>query len=419
MWEYVRRELDEGKILQIDEYAPDFLGWAGRYLRRDPARIIASGESLAGSAASTIRHKMRTVALRREAARAIERTKTKTKTPRRLPVVPGIVTECQQPDNAADCTPFRHWLDEVDIIMPLNDQSDVEVYAETDSISHPYGESDIDSLPHLRPDDEEVCRLETFQGQQVSILGSAKVRLDTAGPYEALTFCLGKADKRRLMELSEKPRIFFSSEEIQLRVQDITVYKTPPIERLLASAQGAEWFVQLTHGLGAIRRPIGRSAIAKQISNDEFVGGRWKDAELRRKLLRGSLFTCTESSFQGTTRGRVNFRCIQLYVPRTADYSTVSVKCFLAPEGQDHPCKCVSTAAKSDPANRLGIQLRYSLKATGQQEGQWANVRGDANTKKINTLVDILEGYGPEHTEKQPRRFLDRGHGRTKISYTS
>lgn len=48
IYDYRRKEHQEGEYLQREEYAPAFLSWATKYLSRDPAFIISAGSSLDG-----------------------------------------------------------------------------------------------------------------------------------------------------------------------------------------------------------------------------------------------------------------------------------------------------------------------------------------------------------------------------------
>ena len=58
MYSYVRKEREEQRLLCLEEYAPCFRAWAGRYLRVDPASVLLRGESLAGAAVRKIGFKI-------------------------------------------------------------------------------------------------------------------------------------------------------------------------------------------------------------------------------------------------------------------------------------------------------------------------------------------------------------------------
>ena len=51
---FVRKEAVEGKRLQLEDYSPGFLSWVCRYIGHDPALVLATGASLAGTTAKKI-----------------------------------------------------------------------------------------------------------------------------------------------------------------------------------------------------------------------------------------------------------------------------------------------------------------------------------------------------------------------------
>lgn len=76
LWSYVKKELSEGRILELDEYMPSFLAWARRYLNEDPTRILSQGVSLADQAAAKLRSALSATAFsREEEKRILEREK--------------------------------------------------------------------------------------------------------------------------------------------------------------------------------------------------------------------------------------------------------------------------------------------------------------------------------------------------------
>jgi hypothetical protein len=85
-----------------------------------------------------------------------------------------------------------------------------------------------------------------------------------------------------------------------------------------------------------------------------------------------------------------------------------------------HSNPCATDLCDEDPATRLGIKLKFKSRLDSKMKELWANLGGECNTKKLNSLVDFSDGKGEEWTEQEPRRFLDRnkGRGRTKTSYT-
>jgi len=67
------------------------------------------------------------------------------------------------------------------------------------------------------------------------------------------------------------------------------------------------------------------------------VGGRWINAEVRKRLLEGALFHCVQPSLHDPHRGqRVYVRGVSFVVPKEADAKTIFIKCFPADEGTEH-----------------------------------------------------------------------------------
>ncbi|KAH8898206.1 hypothetical protein GQ53DRAFT_881225 [Thozetella sp. PMI_491] len=350
MWAYLKLEIELGRNLQLQEYLPTFVAWAGRFLRRDPALVISMGDSLVNSVATMFRARMRLGALQRKPKRKL------------------MVDETQQ-----------------------NKSDDMDI----------------------------------FHGQQVTVLGSGSVKLHQAEPSAPLYFRLGHIEAKRILDLAKPPKIYFSVIEIQLRVNDLVVYRKP-VERLLTSVQGAEWLIQILHELKVIRETTtSEDTKTTQFSESNLrvvphrtlLGCNWKNGELQRKLCSGSIFMC--SLARG--RARVYFRGVQLWVPKHADLNSVFVQWFLAPPDQKHDFECGVSEEQDDPAHRLGIKLKFTSMKSGLEEEEWVKLTGECNVKKLNSLVDFLEGHDEVWTESQSRRFLDRniGRGRPKISYTS
>jgi hypothetical protein len=57
MYTYVRKESEEHRLLKVEEYAPCFLSWVGRYLQTDPAVLSSRGKSIAVTAVKKTRQK--------------------------------------------------------------------------------------------------------------------------------------------------------------------------------------------------------------------------------------------------------------------------------------------------------------------------------------------------------------------------
>lgn len=66
LWNYVKRESDEQRILRLEEYAPSFVIWAGRYIEEDPYAIASKDISLATTVATKLRQNLSVAASNRE-----------------------------------------------------------------------------------------------------------------------------------------------------------------------------------------------------------------------------------------------------------------------------------------------------------------------------------------------------------------
>jgi len=86
----------------------------------------------------------------------------------------------------------------------------------------------------------------------------------------------------------------------------------------------------------------------------------------------------------------------------------------------EHPETCAKNALNGDPAKRLGIELRFNSKKSSIVEEIWIKLATNSDTKRLNCLVDFLDGADEEYTAKQPRRFLAQKKGKNgrPASYT-
>lgn len=276
-----------------------------------------------------------------------------------------------------------------------------------------------------QPSENNTTPESLFHGKKVTVLRCGAVKLSS--PVFTLRFRMAVDSAKAIISLKEEPKIYFNTDEIVLQINGRVLYQKP-IERLLTSANGDEWLVQITNELRALKanhalkenHPFASFASLVVKPHDPRLGARWKSGELQRKLIQGSIFPCTELSNIAKV-GRVYFRGVQLYIPREADFDTVFVQCDLVPEGLQHPNMCPSFCEDGDPATRLGIRIRLHSQESNEQREYWAVLKGANNTKILNSLVDFLDGKDEEWTENQPRRFLPRSvsRNRTKICYTT
>lgn len=113
---------------------------------------------------------------------------------------------------------YRPLVDEVAIPMPFDDLCGHEAH---DPSEPPTLDDD--------PDVDELCKPETFHGHPVVVLRSGTVKLEKANTTTPLRFRLSIIEAKRLLSLEEQPRIYFLSNEIELRISTTVVY-TKPIE---------------------------------------------------------------------------------------------------------------------------------------------------------------------------------------------
>lgn len=291
LWAYIRREKIERRIFRLDEYGNEFLGWARRYLRKDPAVVLASGDSIATAASSLIRQKISNSHLE------LQRKKRKEKA----------------------------------------------------------------AIDFKKTDLDLALGLQTFHGGTITVRKVGQILVDGS----PLSFAIERDKARKILDLRGVSRIRFSLDNIELSVDDTVVYKKH-IPRLISSTSGMAWLAQITYELeilGATTEsslPSANSAgpIINQLvpaPRTGPVGGRWINAEVRKRLLGGDLFHCVQSNTHHLHQ-KVYVRGISFPVPKEADAKTIFIKCFLTDEGMEHPDQCVKAGSQvDDPARRLGF----------------------------------------------------------------
>ncbi|KAE8313701.1 hypothetical protein BDV41DRAFT_564118 [Aspergillus transmontanensis] len=89
--------------------------------------------------------------------------------------------------------------------------------------------------------------------------------------------------------------------------------------------------------------------------------------------------------------------------------------------GSRHPNAYAQMAEARDPANRLAISI--SGHNTQGSFHTWLQTKGSRNVFKINSLVDVLEGYSLEESKQfqrrwHPRRMISRDSSSRKHVYT-
>ncbi|KAF2475783.1 uncharacterized protein BDR25DRAFT_379339 [Lindgomyces ingoldianus] len=359
MWGYIKQEARESRLLQLSEYTPSFRSWAGKYVGQDPSSILVSGSSLARAAANIV------------VTRIHRRTK----------------------------------LDEARQKLDLQTKSKI-------------------SKSHTETENFNSTQLERHPAGHVKVYKSGKAKLLCS--RIPLGFRFGKDQATEILAAGGTPEIFFTPTSIEIRIADKVVYDKP-LERLLASADNSLWLCQLLHEKESLtmekeKYDIGTPHTELSIIPHKMQGCGWKNGELKRELSYGEKFHCSELKRKGkVTEKRVYFRGVGVRVPLEAKVDTVSVRADLVPDSKHHTHPCTLGGGQpSDPAHRLGIEVKYETEA-GDSKTFWYNSNGDRNIMRLNSLTDFLDGKDDDWTEKQPRRFLDRDHGRRRfqISYTS
>ena len=422
MWGYVRKEAVEGKKLRLEDYSPSFLSWVCRYIGHDPALVLATGASLAGTAAKKIVsriHKRSTTTSSSTPFQVAEPTGShnpqcekhpqqgqETDSKREAPV--ALLHVPRSPSIL-----HRPLVDEIDIPTPLDDS-----YEDNDEDQGLPIESEAGS--------DEAGKPTTCRGTAVKVYKNGRVIISSA--EFPLEFRTSKTQAQKICSFGSTPRIYFSPTDIEIRVNKEVVY-TKSIERLLGSLQGAQWLSQLILEKQAFRGTPHEDEHAEaephsglDLVSHERHGGTYKNGELKRKLLQGANFHCAQLKSCGAhTENRVFFRGVQLTVPLEANTQTVCVRVDLVPEGTVHPHECINGGEAGDPAHRLSIQIRYRTVHENAQEKFWYRTSAQGNIKKLNSLVDFLEDKDGDWIATQPRRFLNRDYSRKrfKTSYTS
>lgn len=75
-----------------------------------------------------------------------------------------------------------------------------------------------------------------------------------------------------------------------------------------------------------------------------------------------------------------------------SDFETVQIQCDVIAADLQHPNICATKTADEDPAVRLDIKLKFKSTLDRQMKELWTTLDGENNTKKLNSLVDFLDG---------------------------
>jgi hypothetical protein len=247
-----------------------------------------------------------------------------------------------------------------------------------------------------------ACSREKYQ----QTLSEEAKRLEVAiGPGVKLTFDLdyrGKNGLRRIATYVDHPAAAHfqpqATSALSLRID--------------AALDFFFWLTGRTHTTNGAAKNALSSVSFKQYGGA--LGNAKKMQNLRKRLLEGDIMHCTLMK-NGTKMGRIYFRGVSVCVQDTADFTSVRIRCDLSEQGAVHPDACAQDAKTGDPSQRLAILLAYTDKHGSEKISAWYKQKGDVNAKKLNSLVDFLEGRDIEYTEAQPRRWLDKCAGRGRL----
>lgn len=428
MWQYVRKEITEGRVLQLIDYSPSFLSWAARYIGQDPSLVLAEGASLARAVANNIVSRIHKRTMVQEPQQKLVST-LKSSTIQPLADEIGIqyphekvkrklfVRQFLHSREQSEISGYRPLVDEVEILRPLDDL--LEGNDEDESL-------DPNTNLHFVEGHDEMA---TCHRTVVAVCKNGNVRLPNA--THPLRFRTGRAQAKEILAAGGVPKIHFTPTSIEIRVEDKVIYEKP-IERLLASLEGGAWLCQLLHEKECLQRSKIDDKQKDEAPQSDLLlisrkpqlnqGCAWKNGELKRKLLQGAKFHCKGLTKKGqVVEKRVYFRGVQITVPMEADVETVSIQASIVPEGTTHEHECIRKGGEvDDPAHRLGIMVKCNT-LHGESKVLWSATSGDCNIKKLNSLVDFLEDKDDDWMESQSRRFLDKNYsrGRYRVSYTS
>ena len=211
-----------------------------------------------------------------------------------------------------------------------------------------------------------------------------------------------------------EPTIYFFAKTIKLKTGDEVVsWKSTTF--MYATPDGEGWKRQIEKELAAKGRPtIPREQMEPSKppirKGDSLCISR--NADRRQNFLGGSELRCANGG-AGAWFDRVALRDqLFVHIPEHADFSNVWIWCDLCANGTEHPAGCALNTQEGDPAKRLGILAKYNLKKTDETEEFWHKVRSERDLKKVNTLVDFLDGESYDYTLNQPRRFVPKRKGK-------
>lgn len=204
MWGYVRKEAVEGKRLRLEDYSPSFLSWICRYIGHDPALVLATGASLAGTAAKKIVsriHKHSPTTSSSTPFQVAEPSGSDNQECERQSTCDSTNTSAAHSRNRSPSILHRPLVDDGEIPMPLDDSYDDDYENQGPPI-----ESEACS--------DEAGKPTTCHGTAVKVYKNGRVIISSA--VFPLEFRTSNTQAQKICSFGSTPRIHFSPTDIEI-----------------------------------------------------------------------------------------------------------------------------------------------------------------------------------------------------------
>lgn len=403
---YIALEKQLNRILDQTEYLNEFLDWTKRFLGGDYDTIVQKKSSIAGACAEIMNERAWTARIQNYIVKQqSDRNQGGTDSAERYPNARGMYSQSLGESEQGSKT------------KPLDDN---QILGTREVLRGSPEELSMSKFRYMQAQINRSVAFnrilnyhrELWDGHQVTLFSGGTLAIWVPWREKALKCFVSRQASARVRKAQRDPTIHFLPEKVILKIEGEIVFSRSNTF-LLHGQCGEGWKKQIE----IEHRAKGYATPSAELNSCSLSGSDEKDvrmnsragwnADRRKQLLEGTDLHCGER--KNDKYGRATLRG-QLYilVPRDADFSWVWVQCDLLDKGHDHPESCATSAHDGDPAKRLGIRLRYKSKEGGETIESWYKWKTDCDTKKINTLVDYLDGESEGYTEKQSRRFLPK-----------
>ncbi|KAE8335971.1 hypothetical protein BDV24DRAFT_155573 [Aspergillus arachidicola] len=193
----------------------------------------------------------------------------------------------------------------------------------------------------------------------------------------------------------------------------------PTIRQWAESARDA--FNDIRNSPDALLRQYYQNLLSKRQAQGQQTWQKKKSMNIMRYLepTKTTVKVSHEGEMCEVSCGSFRFTITQLLGLHLRDGDEVFVQLHLA--GSRHPNAYTHMAEARDPASRLAISI--SGHDTQGSFHAWLQTKGSRNVFKMNSLVDVLEGYSLEESKQfqrrwHPRRMVSRDSSSRKHVYT-